>query len=329
MLHYCTALLLTDEYVIAGNNKGALYVWHRKNGRLVEKYHVHTGAIGCIDFMKSHLSTEKKIGSSFLRVITGGIEDSHVGLTKIRAIALNKWGGLLPQSRSEDAAHSAKRDIKILRGHSGPVRQVHIDIHKAVSCSDDGSIKIWDLQHGHKGRVVRTLRLKGNRVPIVSLLVDSRIIIGGAADGSVSAFFFNSAFDPRTSTCKRRKSFQGEHKSKRKSSKLGKKKAAVKVSPFTPVGSNTSRSDRRQLRDLKAWCNRADVIDDYDDDENENYPISPSPTASPTVGRYMANRARGAVGLGNFMQRVDDAEGNNQDEDIDLQFALALSMEDL
>ena len=282
MLNYCAALVITEYYVVAANNIGAMYVWHRKTGRFVEKYQPHVGAIGCIDFAESHLSTNRKSGSSFVRVITGGIDDGDVALTKIRAPKLNKWGGLLPaKPNSNSPANERRKDIKILRGHGGPVRCVHIDVHKAVSCSDDGSIKIWDLQHGHKGRVIRTLRLKGRRVPIVSLAVGARIIVGGAADGTVNAFFFNSAFDPRTSTCKRRKSFQGEYW---KRSALVKKRTSVNVSPFTPLGGSTSRSDRRSLRDLKAWCNRTEIIDDYDDGDSAADQLSPAP--SPERRRY-------------------------------------------
>ena len=63
-------------------------------------------------------------------------------------------GGLLPaKPNSNSPANERRKDIKILRGHGGPVR-AFTSTYKAVSRSDDGFIKIGDLQHGHKGRVI-------------------------------------------------------------------------------------------------------------------------------------------------------------------------------
>ena len=301
MAGQCTSVLLTEFLVVTCNDAGSLYAWSRNNGTLLKKHDLHEAAISCIDHVESHFASENNTKSSFARIVTGSM-DSCVALVKVGV------------KRSSDNAQSQERgqkksgNVKILRGHKGPVRQVHIDALKAVSCSDDGSIKIWDLQHGHKGRVVRTLRWKGARVPIVALAVGAREIVGGGADGSVVCFTFNSFFHASSGTCKPRLAWQS----------VGKKgKKSVKVLPFTP-SSSSSRSDRRSLRDLKAWCNRAENYDDFDEDYEP-----PTPERRRHAGQAASTFASA------FDSHLAQALDAQENDELNLQIALALSMEDL
>ena len=93
-------------------------------------------------------------------------------------------------------AHSQPQDLgwtKVLRGHQGCVRHVHIDLVKVVSVSDDGSLKFWELKAKHVGRCFRTFEVPEHfSTHITAWAVNHSRVAFGCYDGSVHVLHFGT-----------------------------------------------------------------------------------------------------------------------------------------
>ena len=69
---------------------------------------------------------------------------------------------------------------KVLKGHSARVTGLHIDNCKIVTCSLDGSIKIWDVSEPSVGRLLQTLRVPSEAS---SLSVRGQRVLVGTVSG--------------------------------------------------------------------------------------------------------------------------------------------------
>lgn len=78
---------------------------------------------------------------------------------------------------------------KVLKGHSARITGLHVDAVKIVSCSLDGTAKVWDLMEHSLGRNLATLRVPAGD-ELSSLHVFGRDILLGGVHGAVHHFRF-------------------------------------------------------------------------------------------------------------------------------------------
>ena len=71
---------------------------------------------------------------------------------------------------------------RLLRGHSACITGLHIDNNKIVSCSQDGTVKLWDVAEPHVGRILQTLRLPAEAS---TLSVAGDVLSCGLIDGRI------------------------------------------------------------------------------------------------------------------------------------------------
>jgi WD40 repeat protein/predicted Ser/Thr protein kinase len=83
-----------------------------------------------------------------------------------------------------DAYHHAPPPLLVLRGHAGAVRAVEFlpDGKQALSASDDGTVRLWDLP---LGRAMRTFRGHSAEVTCLALSADGRLVLTGSGDESL------------------------------------------------------------------------------------------------------------------------------------------------
>lgn len=162
---------VSGQFVILACDNGSLSVWLLKSGKLcvVEQAHKQHAFV-CMDAMKRMLYS----ADEELHVVTGGAD---------RLVKVRKFRCMQPESTQ----------AKILGGHTDTVRQVHIDPHKVVSCSDDGTIRFWDLE-SNIGKLLRTFKCPGRdgKIPVRSLAVLPDMVIGGRVNGAIFGFKFSN-----------------------------------------------------------------------------------------------------------------------------------------
>lgn len=76
-------------------------------------------------------------------------------------------------------------ELLILQGHTDIVRvMLMIDDKKLASCSDDGTINIFDYNTGRK---IHTL--VGHRLPVMCIAKHENILLSGSCDKSIKVLF--------------------------------------------------------------------------------------------------------------------------------------------
>ena len=85
--------------------------------------------------------------------------------------------------------------VRTLSGHGGGVNALALTGDgRVVSGSDDGTVKVWDLNSGHEER---TLSGHGGGVNALALTGDGRVV-SGSDDGTVKVWDLNSGHEQRT-----------------------------------------------------------------------------------------------------------------------------------
>jgi hypothetical protein len=144
---------------------------------------------------------------------------------------------------------------KILRGHTGPITDISLDMCKVTSCSLDGTIKIWGTVGKNAGNCIRTLShpFSGARnIPVRCISVGSLRLVAGYDDGTLLLFTFH-----------KKEKYQVVRKDKVMSKKKitnawrkgGNSPQAKRHPKNTLKGSNrkyVSGGNRRSMRDLKS-----------------------------------------------------------------------------
>ena len=93
--------------------------------------------------------------------------------------------------RSNTANGIAKINEKFIAGHTGAVRSVWIsnDGKRALSGSDDNTVKVWDLE---SGRCINTLEGHNNSVYSVCISITGKRALSGSADNTVKIWDLES-----------------------------------------------------------------------------------------------------------------------------------------
>jgi U3 small nucleolar RNA-associated protein 12 len=157
--------LPTLDLVVAGHSDGCVRVWKREDAELLCVLEGHSSsvlsvALGLEGALAGRFSRKKTCASSLiLRAVTGAADTdiivwdlvSHTGLFK-------------------------------LRGHTDAVTHVAFidDCARIVSCSKDGSVKVWDVG---QQRCVQTL--PGHRGEVWSLDCNDRWMVSGGKDADL------------------------------------------------------------------------------------------------------------------------------------------------
>ena len=171
MLSSVVEIRVSGQFLILACDNGSLSVWLLSSGKFCVFEQAHKQhAFVCMDAMKTfmHSSNEE------LLVVTGGTD---------RLVKVRKFRCAQPESTTS----------KILGGHTDTIRQVHIDPHKVVSCSDDGTIRFWDLESSI-GKLLRTFKCPGRegKIPVRTIAVLSDMVIGGRINGGIFGFRFSN-----------------------------------------------------------------------------------------------------------------------------------------
>ena len=156
---------------------------------------------------------------------------------------------------------------KILRGHTGPITDIALDLCKVTSCSLDGTIKIWGTVGKNAGNCIRTLShpFSGARnIPVRCIAVSSLRIVAGYEDGTLLLYTFH-----------KKDNYGGYHKHKRKKKitnawrKGGHSPQAKRHPKNTSKGSNrkyASGGTRRSMRDLQSTVTKnVSLFFDFED----------------------------------------------------------------
>ena len=177
-----------------------------------------------------------EVGSTKQRTVNQATGDSHGG-----------WSG-------------------VLRGHTGPITGIALDLCKVTSCSLDGTIKIWGTVGKNAGNCFRTLShpFSGARmIPVRCVCVGTLRLVAGFEDGSLLLYNFGK----KESTLLKKKRTKKVTNAWRKG---GNSPQAKRHGKNTLKGSNrkyVSGGNRRSLRDLQARTSKnVDMFFAFDDD---------------------------------------------------------------
>ncbi len=98
-----------------------------------------------------------------------------------------------------------RRALRTLRGHSEWIDRIAVDgdWRRAVSASEDQTLKVWDLK---TGRPLRTLRGHSDKVTDVALSPDGRLAVSASWDGTLKLWDLDTGdvagrTSPPTRTC--------------------------------------------------------------------------------------------------------------------------------
>ncbi|XP_074648509.1 uncharacterized protein LOC141903979 [Tubulanus polymorphus] len=102
------AMIAIGDLIISSNNQGQVYFWNKLSGEIEAAIECHKTAITSLSFSKN-------------RFITGSADSS-----------LKEWD------------LNTLTCVRYLQGHKGAVKDVQVTDRYIVSCSEDGTIRIWD-----------------------------------------------------------------------------------------------------------------------------------------------------------------------------------------
>ena len=129
----------------------------------------------------------------------------------------------------------------VLRGHTGPITGIALDLCKVTSCSLDGTIKIWGTVGKNAGNCIRTLShpFSGARmIPVRCICVGTLRLVAGFHDGSLLLYTFGK---------KEKLSFHRSNKSKHKKKNKNNNKSSSSSS------SNKKMSQSNTKKVTNAW----------------------------------------------------------------------------
>jgi len=183
--HEPGALVVTPCFVMAGLPSGKVALHLRSSEKVVVEFQDHHSAITCLKF--------REVGPDTFMILSGG-RDGQIGLHKYT------WPGLGGKETSASRkVHPNLLCHKTLVGHSCTVRDIYVDDFRFISASDDGTIKFWDVGNTlgpEEVRALRTIKWKkgNNKVPIKSLVIAPKFVLGLRSDGSIVGFTHLSAW---------------------------------------------------------------------------------------------------------------------------------------
>ncbi|MGB3346188.1 MAG: tetratricopeptide repeat protein, partial [Candidatus Humimicrobiia bacterium] len=235
---YAVAITLDGKYVVSGSDDNTLKLWDINTGECLRTFEGHKGWVNCVV-----ITTDGKY-------IVSGSNDNTLKLWDI----------------------NTGECLRTFKGHKGWVKS--IDVSKLskpvgrtkkkqyiISGSDDGTIKLWDLNNGEC-----LLTFEGHKYGIntIAFSKDDRYIISGSSDNTIKLWDLNSG------ECLR--NFEGHNK-------------AVKDLVITPDGGfiiSGSLDDTLRLWDLnsskclRTFMGHEDDIHTVAITQDGNYMISSS-----------------------------------------------------
>jgi len=141
----CLLFLSNQDILISGSYDTTIKIWNTSSIRAVTKaiqtLNSHTGWVLSLVYLSDHRlassSTDKMI--KIWRLRNGSFIKNLIGHTNyVRCLVVIE----------ENVLASCGNVLKTLNGHANFVNSLSVlDYNKLVSCSDDGKIKIWDLEN--------------------------------------------------------------------------------------------------------------------------------------------------------------------------------------
>jgi WD40 repeat protein len=142
---------------------GAVFHTFRLRRQLIETMVAEANALGAAGQWEAARMRYKEAARAF----------EHIGVSSVA-----------PELGLLDADHHAPPPLLTLAGHTGTVRAVvySADGRQAVSASDDGTLRAWDVR---LGREIRALRGHDGPVLCVALASDGNLALSGGSDGTL------------------------------------------------------------------------------------------------------------------------------------------------
>jgi len=230
-----TTVHAEESFLVCGNEKGLIQTWEPASSAKLGDVKARNSAvfnvkvlsdliIGC--YMDGTLCISRR-NCRLLRIVMvlscGPFSiacTTSLSSPKIVTIATCGTGNEIKvwklDSRSEFTIHTAT-----FNGHTDRITSLHIDSHRLISSSNDGTIKAWEVEHA-QGKLLRTFKAKGKsgKCGVTTQAILPNSVIGGRFDGSIFAFDFS----PRqTQTDSNSKKVQNKKNGRARSRRYGRR----------------------------------------------------------------------------------------------------------
>jgi WD40 repeat protein len=194
-----TAVSADKKFTAAGTSDHKVVLYDNATGKVVREFAGATGTVTGLAFTPD--GTQLLGGGHDKKVIAWNVADAAVAAelvtpVEIESLALNKDGNRLITGHRDNiirvwelpgVAKPAEGETEIkplaeLKGHGKPVKQLlahPTDGNQCVSCSEDGTARLWRLDNGQNLRSIN----HGAAVNAVAISADANWLVTAGADG--------------------------------------------------------------------------------------------------------------------------------------------------
>ncbi len=137
-----TTIITTDNKIISGDLDGIIKIWDIVSGKCLQTLIGHQNAIISLNIYKDCLVSQSQNEAVIFWDLETGNQTTRTNHHQILTIQNNI---LISQLNNNICVEGYKDEIVILRGHSETINDAILKDDMLISCANDGTIKIWDL----------------------------------------------------------------------------------------------------------------------------------------------------------------------------------------